>query len=131
MRLAANLVDLGAAEINTPQNEEMLSKLFERYCDQITPGNFLTKPVTPFSSHLFDVSAIERIFTYVPQIVRSLTERNAEFSFDQFLSGRIISVFSMKILTLTRWSIRRQKSCKRRIMGHLPSPLGESDWRLT
>jgi restriction system protein len=51
----------------------------------VTRGQFLPKFNTPFSGQLFDTLAIERIFTYVPHVIQSLTETKDIFSYDEFL----------------------------------------------
>lgn len=81
---AEKLTSLGLSKINSPKEESRIVKLFERYCDNIE-GKFLPKIKTPFSSQLFDTPAVERLFTYVPQIIDDLTHKDKIFTYDQFL----------------------------------------------
>lgn len=83
--VAGKLNELGLIEYNDPNNEFIILSLFKRYCDEVTPGQFLPKLNTPFSGQLFDTPAVERIFTYVPHVINSLTERKKVFSYDEFL----------------------------------------------
>lgn len=72
-------------ELNNPREENVLRMLFERYCDEVQPGLFLPKPITPFSGQVFDIPAVERIFTYIPHVVNELTYQNERFTYDSFL----------------------------------------------
>jgi hypothetical protein len=83
--VAGKLNELGLIEYNDPNNEFIILSLFKRYCDEVTPGQFLPKLNTPFSGQLFDTPAVERIFTYVPHVINSLTESKNVFSYDEFL----------------------------------------------
>jgi 16S rRNA G966 N2-methylase RsmD len=83
--LSAKLNALGISKIDSPKEEPRIFKLFGRYCDEITANQFLPKIQTPFSSQLFDTPAIERLFTYVPQIIDDLTQQGKIFTYDQFL----------------------------------------------
>jgi len=83
--IANRFNELGLNDFNLPDKEELLLKLFNRYCDQISPGQFLPKLNTPFSGQLFDIPAIERLFTYVPHVINSLTAIDEQFTYDQFL----------------------------------------------
>lgn len=83
--VAGKLNELGLIEYNEPSNEFIILSLFKRYCDEVTPGQFLPKLNTPFSGQLFDTPAVERIFTYVPHVINSLTETKNVFSYDEFL----------------------------------------------
>ncbi|MFF3036699.1 restriction endonuclease [Arthrobacter citreus] len=84
--LARLAVEQDIPEINTERYASELSLLFERYTDQTTlPGQYLPKSETPFSGQLFDVPAIERLFTYVPIVVEDLTRGGQSFSYDMFL----------------------------------------------
>jgi restriction system protein len=79
------VIEIGAAGLNAPKNESTLSQLFWRYCEEIKPGLFLPRANTPFSGQLFDIPAIERLFTYVPHVINELTKNNSMFSYDRFL----------------------------------------------
>ncbi|AKB85365.1 hypothetical protein MCMEM_1312 [Methanococcoides methylutens MM1] len=75
----------GISEMNSPKMEGKISELFSRYHDEITPGLYLPKALTPFSGQLFDTPAIERMFTYVPTVISELTEGGNTFSYERFL----------------------------------------------
>lgn len=84
--LARLVVDRGVPEINTAKYASSLSVLFDRYTDQTTvPGHYLPKSETPFSGQLFDVPAIERLFTYVPVVIDELSSGGQTFNYDMFL----------------------------------------------
>jgi hypothetical protein len=83
--IARKLNELGLIEYNEPGRELLLLSLFRLYCDEVTPGEFLPKLNTPFSGQLFDTPAVERIFTYVPHVINSLTATKKVFSYDEFL----------------------------------------------
>lgn len=68
-----------------PKHEDTIFRLFKRYNDEINPGHYLPKPLTPFSNQLFDMPAEERLFTYVPQVINDLTSSNSTFTYDRFL----------------------------------------------
>lgn len=72
-------------QLNNPKEEEKIQDLFFRYCDEVSPGMFLPKILTPFSGQLFDTPAVERLFTYVPFIIEELTENGKSFTYDEFL----------------------------------------------
>lgn len=75
-------------EVNHPQYAQEINRLFERYCDQVSPGKYLPKPSTPFSGQMFDVPAIERLSTYVPVVINTLAQAGkSTFSFTDFLLG--------------------------------------------
>lgn len=79
------LIKQGLEELDLPHWEYRIHELFLRYCDEPTDGLFLPKAVTPFSGQLFDIPAIERLFTYTPVVVRQLLARGDTFSYDAFL----------------------------------------------
>jgi restriction system protein len=83
--VAKEFLEMKLLDWNSPGKEGVLLDLFNRYCDNQGNGLFLPKPNTPFSGQLFDTPAIERLFTYVPQVVEKLTEGDAIFSYDHFL----------------------------------------------
>ncbi len=79
-------VEVEAANLNTSKHQPILLELFRRYCDEIKPGSFLPKANTPFSGQLFDIPAVERLFTYIPHVINELTKGgNKRFSYDRFL----------------------------------------------
>lgn len=78
---------LNISQIDSPKEEDRIWRLFNRYCDEVSPHMYLPKIQTPFSSQLFDTPAIERLFTYVPQIIDELTRNGRIFTYDQFLLG--------------------------------------------
>lgn len=84
-RIANKFIELSVPNLNQPSFEAKLSILFDRYCDQVSHGLHLTKAQTPFSGHLFDLPAIERLFTYVPHIIDDLTSGGKTFNYDTFL----------------------------------------------
>ncbi|BAS07719.1 restriction endonuclease [Arthrobacter sp. Hiyo4] len=75
----------GAPEINLPANEHIVAELFTRYTREVQAGRFLIRSQTPFAGQLFDVPAAERLFAYVPTVVRELTLAGATFTYDMFL----------------------------------------------
>ena len=79
------LKSLGLSKIDSPKEEPRIFKLFGRYCDEVATSQFLPKLQTPFSSQIFGTPAIERLFTYVPQIIDDLTLKGKTFTYDQFL----------------------------------------------
>lgn len=81
------LHEFNLERLNSPKEEARILRLFKRYCDEISPGQYLPKILTPFSGQLFDTPAIERLFTYVPQIIDELTQKDRLFTYDQFLLG--------------------------------------------
>lgn len=83
--LSNSFIRLGIQQMNAPREETRLERLFNRYCDEVTPRMYLPKVQTPFSSQLFDTPATERLFTYVPQIIDELTRDGRTFTYDQFL----------------------------------------------
>lgn len=83
--IASELDACGLGNMNRQSKEELLLFLFKRYVDEVSPGKFLPKLGTPFSGQLFDTPAVERIFTYVPQIIDDLTSKEKIFSYDKFL----------------------------------------------
>ena len=84
-RFSEKLILHNLHDLNLPTAEEKLLHLFQRYCDEVDPGRFLTKHLTPFSGQLFDLPAVERFFTYVPKVVRELSETKERFTYSEFL----------------------------------------------
>lgn len=85
---SGKLKELGLRKYESPKYEDMIFRLFERYCDKISNANeFLPKLRTPFSDQLFDTPAIERLFTYVPQIIDDLAQKQNTFTYEEFLLG--------------------------------------------
>jgi len=84
-KISEKLISYNLHALNLPSAEEKLLHLFKRYCDEIEPGKFLTKHLTPFSGQLFDLPAVERFFTYVPKVVRELSEAKNRFTYSEFL----------------------------------------------
>jgi len=82
---STKLKTFGISRVDSPKEESKIFKLFERYCDKVNTNQFLPKIQTPFCSQLFDTPAIERLFTYVPQIIDDLTLKGTFFTYDQFL----------------------------------------------
>lgn len=82
---AAALVRQNQGTFNSPRNDDIRDALFSRYCEQVEPGRYLPKAVTPYSGQLFDVPIEERIFTYVPQVIDELTRSADTFTYDHFL----------------------------------------------
>ncbi|TFC83390.1 hypothetical protein E3T23_02220 [Cryobacterium cheniae] len=80
-----SLIAEGVPEMNLPTNEHIVSELFERYTREVQPGGYLVRPHTPFAGQLFDVPAAERLFAYVPAVVRELTDTDSTFTYDMFL----------------------------------------------
>lgn len=72
-------------DLDLPLYETRLYNVFRIYCDEVEPGRFLTKHLTPFSGQLFDVPATERIFHYVPKVIDELTQDNRQFSYSEFI----------------------------------------------
>lgn len=85
IEMEASLNEAGAHALNAPASEDVLLELFLRYCDEVAPGEFLTKPDAPFAGQLFDVPAVERLFTYVPHVIKELTREKDEFTYGEFL----------------------------------------------
>lgn len=85
-RFAQLAIDEGVGDANLPAYETTVRQLFERYCD-LTAGHddYLPKADTPFSGQLFDIPAIERLFTYVPLVIDDLTRRTPTFTYEMFL----------------------------------------------
>lgn len=83
--IANKFNNLSLEQLNEPAREGLLLSLFRRYCDEVRPGQFLPKLDSPFSGQLFDTPAIERIFTYIPNIINELTRTSNSFSYDEFL----------------------------------------------
>ncbi|NJC21463.1 restriction system protein [Arthrobacter pigmenti] len=79
------VLDEGVPEVNLPANEHVVSELFERYTREVQPGLFLIQTQTPFAGQLFDVPAAERLFAYVPTVVRELTQDGSSFTYEKFL----------------------------------------------
>lgn len=84
-RISLRFVEEDLHDLNLPASEEKLLNLFNRYCDEVEPGKFLTKHLTPFSGQLFDLPAVERFFTYVPKVVSELSETRGRFTYSEFL----------------------------------------------
>lgn len=83
--IAVSFVKKDIGQLNSPRMEQKIIELFNRYCDEISPGLFLPKALTPFSGQLFDTPAIERLFVYTPIVIDELTRDNVEFPYDRFL----------------------------------------------
>lgn len=75
----------GVPEVNLQSNESLVAEMFERYAREVSPGLFLVRPNSPFAGQLFDIPAAERLFAYIPFVVRDLTQNGATFSYDMFL----------------------------------------------
>lgn len=75
----------GVPEVNLPHNESIVFEMFLRYTREVEPGKYLVRTDTPFTGQLFDVPAVERLFSYVPAVVRELTETGRSFTYDMFL----------------------------------------------
>jgi DNA modification methylase len=71
--------------LNKAKDENWIYNLFLLYCDQVQPGLFLTKPLTPFTGQIYDTPVVERFFTYIPIIVNELSLNDQKFSYDSFL----------------------------------------------
>ena len=84
---ARTATDAGAARVNTPQFDIERRKLFERYTSSVPqdPGVFLPEPNSPFAGQLFDIPATERLFAYVPHVIRDLTIHSDRFTYEMFL----------------------------------------------
>ena len=78
---------LNIPEMDNPKEENRISRLFSRYCDEVDPINrlYLAKGNTPFSYQLFDTPISERLFTYIPKIIEDLTEGDRLFTYEEFL----------------------------------------------
>ncbi len=85
VHFSSRLHQLGLERLDSPKEEPRVLVLFKRYCDEVSPGLYLPKMSTPFSDQLFDTPAVERLFTYVPQIIDGLTQGDRSFTYDQFL----------------------------------------------
>lgn len=72
-------------EISLPKYSQSVNVLFNRYIREVSPGQYLVKPDTPFNGQLFDVPVEERLFSVVPHIVSDLTRDDASFTYDKFL----------------------------------------------
>lgn len=83
--VAKKLVEHNLHGLNLPKEEAVLLSLFKRYCDEVEAGRYLTKHLTPFSSQLFDMPAVERFFTYIPKVVYELGQAKAKFTYSEFL----------------------------------------------
>lgn len=77
----------GAARVNTPAFDVLRRGLFERYAAPVPqdPGTFLPDPSSPFAGQLFDIPASERLFAYVPEVIRDLTATSRRFTYESFL----------------------------------------------
>jgi restriction system protein len=75
----------GTENLNAPKYENRLYELMLRYCDEISLGLYLPKANTPFSGQLFDIPAIERLFTYAPLVIKELLKNTDRFTYDRFL----------------------------------------------
>lgn len=84
-RIAVKLDENNLHELNLQKKEATLLRLFKRYCDEVEPGKFLTKHLTPFSGQLFDIPAVERFFTYVPKVVYELGQAKTRFTYSEFI----------------------------------------------
>ncbi len=83
--ISKSFVKSNVSHLNTPKYQNKIRDLFVRYCDEISSGYYLPKPITPFSGQVFDIPAIERMFTYIPVVVDELTSSSLVFSYDSFL----------------------------------------------
>ncbi len=72
-------------QLDAPRFEQPLHGLFERYCEDVGGGGYLPRHMTPFSGQLFDIPAVERLFTYTSRVVRELLAESDSFSYDTFL----------------------------------------------
>lgn len=79
------VVEEGVPHINLPESDYIVSQLFTRYTREVHLGLHLVRSQTPFDGHLFDVPAAERLFAYVPAVVRELTATDTLFTYDMFL----------------------------------------------
>lgn len=84
-KLRVRAIDGGFAEFNLPKNEIIYQELFNRYLDTTVDGRYYPRRNTPFDGQIFGVEAEERLFHYVPQIVRELTENSNTFTYQDFL----------------------------------------------
>ena len=75
----------GIENLDAPKHEKQLLELQLRYGDEVSKGYYLPKAGTPFSSQLFDVPAIERLFTYIPLVIKELLKDSDRFTYDRFL----------------------------------------------
>ncbi len=83
MHLAAK--GIGLLTLHLPKNQNDLTRSFERVCEEVSPGNFLPKPSTPYSNEIFNTPYIERVSLYIPYIIEELLTGQTKFTFDQFL----------------------------------------------
>lgn len=83
--ISKDFANHGLQNLDLPQNEERLFQIFKIYCDEVEPGRFLTKHLTPFSGQLFDVPVAERIFLYVPKVIEELAQGGREFTYSEFI----------------------------------------------
>jgi 16S rRNA G966 N2-methylase RsmD len=85
-KFAQVVIDEGVGRANLPAYEPTVRMLFNRYCDLISgQDGYLPKADTPFSGQLFDIPAIERLFTYVPVVIGDITRKSPRFTYDMFL----------------------------------------------
>ncbi len=84
---SALLVAKGLEELDAPRHEQTLHSLFTRYCEELAggAGSHLPRHLTPFSGQLFDIPAVERLFTYTTKVVKQLLSEGDTFSYDTFL----------------------------------------------
>ena len=80
-------IESGCPEINHATYQRVVRERFQRYCDQMSPGQYLPKHSTPFSGQLFDTRAVERFSTYVPVVISQLCQETDTFEFGDFLLG--------------------------------------------
>lgn len=79
------MIDIGMGLLNHPNEETVIRNLFLVYAEEVQPGLYLPKPITPYSGQVFDIPAIERIFTYIPIVINELTTNSDTFTYDSFL----------------------------------------------
>jgi len=72
-------------KLDLAEYEERIWNLFCRYTDEVSNKEYLPKANTPFSGQLFDTPAIERLYTYIPFVIKDLTKEKETFSYDEFL----------------------------------------------
>lgn len=85
-KFAQLAIDASVGRINLPSYEPAVRVLFDRYCELVDGyDRYLPKAETPFSGQLFDIPAIERLFTYVPLVIEDITRSSPSFAYDMFL----------------------------------------------
>ena len=79
------MIEMDLGMLNHPTEEGVIRSLFLQYADEVQPGLYLPKPITPYSGQVFDIPAIERVFTYIPIVIDDLTTKSNTFTYDSFL----------------------------------------------